>query len=392
MKRIILCVGLAWFLIKSSILGQTLLPENPAKGSRLFVSKGCVKCHALKGEGGKIGPDLGKIDLGETQLDLAIKIWNHIPSMVLSMERVRMVKPEINGQEFIEISAFLYFLRFFDEPGNATRGRGLYIEKGCVQCHPFIGRGKQGEPSLALMPQNLSPVFLSQVLWNHGPDMIARMVQLGMKWPEFNGTEMMDLLEFIKTNAKGAKEAAFIIPGNPRKGRQIFTNKGCFQCHTIRGEGKKEGSDLGKKAKNFYKTLTQIASSMWNKGPMVLAKMAQTSQGIPRFTPEEMADLLAFLYFLHFIDEPGNPGIGKRLFLDKGCAKCHFMEGKPGEWMSIDLSKYQGKTQMEIIASIWNHSTEIQKAAQEKGFQWPQFNRGEASDLLEYIRSAKKRF
>jgi len=51
---------------------------------------------------------------------------------------------------------------------------------------------------------------------------------------------------------------------------------------------------------------------MWNKGPTVLAKMAQTQAGIPKFTPKEMADLLAYLYFLHFIDEPGNPAMGKR--------------------------------------------------------------------------------
>ena len=30
-----------------------------------------MKCHAIKGEGSKIGPDLGKIDLGDTRLDLA---------------------------------------------------------------------------------------------------------------------------------------------------------------------------------------------------------------------------------------------------------------------------------------------------------------------------------
>jgi hypothetical protein len=51
---------------------------------------------------------------------------------------------------------------------------------------------------------------------------------------------------------------------------------------------------------------------MWNKGPTVLAKMAQTQTGIPKFTPKEMADLIAYLYFLHFIDEPYNPVTGKK--------------------------------------------------------------------------------
>jgi cytochrome c len=380
------------FFVGSIALAQ-VLPEDPAKGARLFVSKGCVKCHALKGEGGKIGPDFGRIDLGDTQLDLAGKMWNHIPSMIIGMERGKIFKPNLTGKEFTDISSYLYFLKFFDEPGNSTLGRYVFNEKACNLCHPLSGKGKEGESGLDEFPQNISPVFLSQVIWNHGPDMIAQMVKLGIKWPEFKGTEMMDLLEFIKTSAKGSpKEAAFITPGNPREGKQVFSSKGCIKCHAIRGEGGKEGEDLSKRAKAFYKSLTQIASSMWNKGPTVLAKMAQTQSGIPKFTPKEMADLIAYLYFLHFIDEPGNPTNGKRLFSVLGCYRCHGLDGKRGELMHIDLSKHQkAASSMEIVAGIWNHSAEIDKAVREKGLSWPRFKTGEMGDLLEFIRTPKKK-
>jgi cytochrome c len=367
------------------------LPEDPAKGSRLFVSKGCVRCHALKGEGGKIGPDFGRVDLGDTQLDMVAKLWNHIPSMNVGMERARMIKPNLTGQEFTEISAYLYFLKFFDEPGDATRGRSIFNEKGCGSCHPLLGKGKEGEPGLDQFPQNISPVFLAQSIWNHGPVMIARMVNLGMKWPLFEGTELMDLLEYIKMNAKGVKETAFITPGNPKEGKKVFVSKGCIKCHAVRGEGEKKAEDLGKRAKTFYKSLTQIASIMWNKGPAVFSKMGQTEMGIPKFTPKEMADLIAYLYFLHFTDEPGNPANGKKIFSEFGCSKCHGLDGKPGEWMTIDLSKYQKAANlMEMVAGIWNHSTEIEKAMKEKGISWPRFKKGELADLLEFIRTPKK--
>jgi len=392
-KRIIFSEIIILSLVCSSAIAQALFPEDPAKGARLFTSKGCVRCHALKGEGGKIGPDFGRVDLGDTQLDLAAKLWNHIPSMILGMERAKIIKPKLTGQELTEISAYLYFLKFFDEPGNPTQGRSIFNEKGCNICHPLSGKGKDGEPGLDEFPQNLSPVFLSQVIWNHGPDMIAQMVKLGMKWPEFKGKEMMDLLEFIKMNAKkGPKETAFITPGNPREGKQVFTAKGCTKCHAIRGEGGKGGEDLGKKAKEFYKSLTEIASSMWNKGPTVLAKMAQTQPGIPKFTPKEMADLIAYLYFLHFIDEPGNPTNGKKIFSELGCSKCHGLDGKRGLLMDIDLSKYQkASNPIEIVAGIWNHGTEIDKAVREKGIPWPRFKKGEMAELLEFIRSPKKK-
>jgi mono/diheme cytochrome c family protein len=202
---------------------------------------------------------------------------------------------------------------------------------------------------------------------------------------------MMDLLEYVKLNAKGAKETAFITPGNPRDGKQVFAAKGCVKCHAVRGEGGKEAEDLGKRAKTFYKSLTQIASIMWSKGPAVLGKMSGTQTGIPKFTPKEMADLIAYLYFLHFIDEPGNPVNGKRIFSESGCSKCHGVDGNPGELMTISLSKYQkGGNPIDIVASIWNHSTEIEKAMREKRISWPRFKKGELADLLEFVRSPKK--
>jgi len=385
-------VSILVLFVASSVSSQTIIPEDPAKGARLFVGKGCIKCHAFKGEGGKIGPDFGKVDLGNTLLDLASKLLNHIPPMVQGMERMRMTKSNLTGEEITDISAYLYFLKFFDEPGNATRGQYLFNEKGCSKCHPLTGRGKEGEPGLDQFPQNISPVYLSEMIWNHGPVMIAQMVKLGMKWPTFEGSEMMDLLEYIKANAKGPKETAFITPGNPREGKKIFADKGCIKCHAIRGEGGKGGEDLGKRAQIFYKSLTQITSVMWNKGPTVLAKMAQTQTGIPKFTPKEMADLLAYLYFLHFIDEPGNTANGKKVYTEMGCSKCHGLDGKPGESMQIDLSKYQKSTNsMDIVAGIWNHSTEIEKAMKESKIPWPRFKKGELIDLLEYIRSPKKK-
>ncbi len=382
--------GVIVLLVASFLYAQALLPENPSKGARLFVNKGCVRCHALKGEGGRTGPDLGKIDVGDTQLESASKLLNHIPPMASGMERMKMVKPTLTPEDLVEISGYIYFLRFFDEPGNGVRGRYLFNEKGCSRCHPETGKGKEGEVGLDHFPQNVTPVYLSQMIWNHGSLMMAQISKLGMKWPVFEGTEMMDLLDYIRMNAKGARENALITPGNPQEGRKIFAEKGCTKCHSIRGVGGKGGEDLGKRAKVLYTSLTQIASLMWNKGPTVLSKMAQTQIGIPKFTTKEMADLIAYLYFLHFIDDPGNPGNGKEVFVRLGCVKCHNLDGRPGEIMNIDLSKYEKSSNpMDVVAGIWNHSGAIEKAMREKDIAWPVFKKRELADLLEYLHSAK---
>ena len=100
------------FALAPFAFGQAI-PEDPSKGGQLFVSKGCATCHALNGEGGKIGPDLGKIDLGDTQLNLAAKIWNHTPSMIIEMERTGIMKSTLTVRNLLRsqpISTFLDFL------------------------------------------------------------------------------------------------------------------------------------------------------------------------------------------------------------------------------------------------------------------------------------------
>ncbi len=231
---------IVFFFASTSAVAQ-ILPEDPSRGGQLFVSKGCVKCHAVQGEGGKTGPDLGKIGLGGTQLDLAAKIWNHAPFMIAEMEHAGIAQPTLTGQEFTEITAYLYFLRFFDEPGNAASGEYLFDQKGCISCHLVSGKGNDGGPGLDEFPRNASPVFLSQAIWNHSLRMMARMVRIGKSWPNFNGTEMMDTLAYIKTKAKGAEEPFFFKPGNPREGRAVFNAKGCTNCHSVHGEGAKDG-------------------------------------------------------------------------------------------------------------------------------------------------------
>ena len=205
-------------------------------------------------------------------------------------------------------------------------------------------------------------------MWNHSLPMMARMLRIGKTWPNFNGTEMMDTLAYIKTKAKGAEEPSFFKPGNPREGRAVFNAKGCTKCHTVHGEGAKNGIDLGKRAESFYTSLTQIASSMWNKSPRdVPVHDSPTAGEVPRFTSKEMTDLLAYLYFLHYTDEPGDASRGKKLFSAIGCAQCHGLDGKRGTLMYIDLSKYRNSPPTEIVASIWNHSIKMREATGAKG-------------------------
>ena len=385
--------GIMGFLLwaSTSAVAQ-ILPEDPSRGEQLFRSKGCVKCHAIEGQGGMTAPDLGRIVVGETQLDLAAGIWNHTPSMIAGMKQAGITSITLTGQEIAEITTYIYFVKFFDAPGNAEAGEILFDQKGCMSCHPVLGKGRDGEPGLDDFPQNASPVYLSQAMWNHSLRMMARMVRIGKRWPDFRETEMMDTIAYIRTKARGEEVPEFIKAGSPKAGKAVFTAKGCANCHSVHGEGAKQGVDLGARAESFYTSLSQIASSMWNKTPeMMLFTLVPTQCGVPRFEAKEMADLLAYLYFLHYSDVPGNAVKGKKIFSRAGCAQCHSLEGEHGKLMSIELSKYRNSQPVDIVAGIWNHSIMMRDVMTEKGVAWPRLRNGEMADLLEFIRSSIKK-
>ena len=54
---------------------------DPIRGQSLFVEKGCVQCHAVRGTGGRVGPDLGRTAVKGSFFELAAGMWNHSPVM-----------------------------------------------------------------------------------------------------------------------------------------------------------------------------------------------------------------------------------------------------------------------------------------------------------------------
>src|SRR3990170_5760925 len=107
-------------------------PENPLEGSKIFVIKGCVKCHAIRGEGGNIGPDLGKVTFRNTSLDIAGMMLNHFLSMSEKMEMEKIDWPKLSSEEMSNLIAYLYYIGYFDEPGDIKKGEELFSAKECV--------------------------------------------------------------------------------------------------------------------------------------------------------------------------------------------------------------------------------------------------------------------
>jgi mono/diheme cytochrome c family protein len=368
------------------------LPSNPVKGSRLFISKGCIKCHAIKGEGGTIGPDLGKVNIGGSLLDMAGIMWNHAPYMERMMKREKITWPVFSGEEMASVIAYLYFVNYFDEPGDPAVGKALFENKGCIKCHNINGKGGKIGPSLDKFHRDASPIVITQAMWNHGPKMSAKMKQLGIKPPQFQGRQIIDLVAYIRSQAKGKgkEEPAYMLPGNPQEGRKLFVAKNCVKCHAVRGEGGKIGPDLGERSMELYRSVTQVAGIMWNHGSVMWSKMKEKGIEIPKFSGKEMADLIAYLYFIRYFDEPGDPVKGPRLFSERWCIKCHAIRGEGGK-VGPDLSKVKGiSSPIDLAAKMWNHVPIIYKQTVKQQIPWPQFQKGEMANILGYLEAIRE--
>ncbi len=91
---------------------------------------------------------------------------------------------------------YLFSAAYADEPGSASRGAEIFAQKGCASCH-----AAGAAPSLDRYRGRATPVALARDLWMHGPAMLERMRERGVRWPSFTGDEMRHLLAALNAPA-----------------------------------------------------------------------------------------------------------------------------------------------------------------------------------------------
>ncbi|MFQ5602431.1 MAG: c-type cytochrome [bacterium] len=365
---------------------ESFLSADPNLGKQLFEKKGCQNCHAIRGEGGEVGPDFGWNEFFGNAFDLAAALWNHSPIMSEIMEQMHIARAQFTEDEMAQVMSFLYFQRYYKKTGNVLKGKKLLTEKGCLNCHSVHGKGGKIARQLDKLPEYISPLFMAESMWNHGPDMMNKMKELRIKWPKFNEEEIVDLTNYLRILRMESPSAeVYMKAGNPASGKELLASKGCLRCHSVNGQGGEIGPDL--MDLNFNKSVTEIAGMMWNHGEKMMENMRKVKMDWPEFQGSEIADLISYLYYLHFLEQNGNAGKGKKLFNNRGCANCHEQESQIPAPKVVDMKSID--TPIKMVQVMWNHAPNMQKRMQEFNVEWPQFNRSEMQDLFAFFNSLK---
>lgn len=268
------------------------VPGDVGKGRRLFASKGCAQCHTLDDSKSTPGPDLGHLDV-ETPIVWAQRMWNHGQAMEDLMAKMSVPWPTFQGQEMLDLLSFLQKASSGKRqeatllPATPSKGKSLFVEKGCSTCHSVNSEGGHEGPDLGPRRQESpSIVQFAGLMWNHSPQMWARMEKKNITRPQFAAREMADLISYLYL-------VRYLEPaGRVDLGTQVFNEKHCSNCHGADGHGGREGPNLARR-QSYY--ASQLGYTIWSHGPQMYLHMRDKNIPWPSLNEKELVDLVAFL-------------------------------------------------------------------------------------------------
>jgi mono/diheme cytochrome c family protein len=344
---------------------------DSVRGRQLFETLSCVQCHSVNGKGGSVGPDLGRmVDRGFTPASLAATMWNHAPKMWAAMRQQGVRAGVLNEKDAANLFAYFYSARFFEAPGDAARGKRAFASRGCSNCHG-IKEGLLPRVKPVSQWESLGdPVALTEAMWNHAPTMLAETRLKQEPWPALTAQDLSDILVYLRNLPFPPSKPPVFQIGSDADGEAVFKARGCAGCHP-------SVADLS--ARTQGKTLTEVAAAMWNHEP-ILSKAGATPT---RFAPDEMRDLLGYLWAQQFFQDAGSAAAGRRVFTSKRCASCHDEAAKAPKLSG------RGFNGASMVSALWRHGPSMLSQMQKDRVQWPRFEGSQMADLIAYLNTKK---
>lgn len=178
-----------------------VVPGLIGDGRRVFTEKGCIGCHAVRGRGGELGPDLAQRGVYRSLLAFAAAMWNKAPEMIEAMNKREISIPQLRSEEMADLVGYLYSVKYFAQAGDLERGRRLVRDKGCLDCHSLNGRGGPAAGDIAEINGLHTPAAVIAALWNHA-EVHDEAMDRAISWAVFSPGEMADLVTFLQSMAR----------------------------------------------------------------------------------------------------------------------------------------------------------------------------------------------
>ncbi len=358
MSRILL------MLLGSAIAARAAsFTADSVRGERLFQTLSCIQCHSVNGAGGSSAPDLGRIeDRGFTPASLAATMWNHAPVMWASMREHQIRAGELDEQAAQDLMAFFYAARFFDQPGDAGRGKRAFRSLGCAGCHNLPVSQWQGLTD---------PIALIDAMWNHRSQMLGATASKGVRFPLLSAQDLTDILVYLRNLPDTRGRTGLFHVDTVGSGEAVFQSAGCAKCHqTVEA--------LADRVRG--QTLTEIAVEMWNHAPRMAASGAPPAP----LGAGDMQALVSSFWAVNFFEDSGRPSLGRRVFASKNCVACHNNASSGAPQLPIAGREFSAAA---MVSVLWKHGPSMLDQMKSKSIAWPRFEGNQMADLIAYLNT-----
>jgi mono/diheme cytochrome c family protein len=344
----------------------TFAAANADRGADVLQRENCLLCHSLRGEGGHSAPDLARRTAQNyTPAALASLIWNHAPTMWAEIAARNIPLPKLNQADAEDLFAYLYSVRFFDHLGDAGRGKQLFADKHCAECHTLLPPAKGPGNPVSTWKSLSDPMMLVERMWNHSGAMRKELTKRQLE-VTLTGPELSDLAVYLQNFPPPSTAAStFSIP-DPASGKPLF-DAACAQCH-------KGGLALDRLPPG--QTLTDLAAGMWNHLPHMLT--------LPMVRPDDMSKIVSYVWEQQYLGSAGIASRGKKAFEDKRCASCH----DDANFSAAHFLR-EGKvfTPLTMVTVVWSHGPQMQEQMKQRHLAWPHLAPEDIGNLVAYLNT-----
>ncbi|MFB3916613.1 MAG: c-type cytochrome [Terriglobales bacterium] len=383
---LLLLTGILIWQHKTTVVrGAIYLSTDPAAGSEVFNQKGCATCHEASGSGGLLVSAPGKRPSRTSLPKLVSAMWNHAPRMWERMRAENLTYPELSYEETAQLVSYLYMTGYVDEIGDPDKGEALFRSKKCLRCHAIRGIGGNRGPDLSTSEGVTTPMAWIQIMWNHGSEMETGLQQIGLAWPSFQEDELRDLYAYVRQVSKQPVHRIEMSSADPENGWKVFQRKGCMSCHSLNESSEGHiGPDLGPDA-DLPPTFFRFGELMLNHFPTMRRVMKSKGTPPPTFQGKEMADVVAFVYSLRYLEPGGSPHVGQSVFSWRGCSRCHGDRAEGTKYGPALRGRGQSFTAIRLATILWRHGAKMYQESQKLHQGWPELKPSDVGDLLAFL-------
>lgn len=301
---------------------------------------------------------------------------------------LRVFKSACSAPAFIALGLLLAVPpESFAAGGDASRGRDVLRERGCVVCHPVAQDESGPAPNLGqIAARGLNPASFTALLWNHAPAMWEAMAARNMPIPQPSEQDVADLFAYFYSLRY------FEPPGDAARGKRAFEAKRCVECHPL---GKDASPVAGAPPVSQWPSIADPMirlEAMWNHAARMSQEMQKRGIRWPRFRPQEMADLWVFLRARpnEMAGVPrgafGDVAEGRQVFALHRCDQCHTLGERVARKIDLKAAADSERNFAAFAAAMWNHQPRLAEFAALEGAAVRRFEADEMAHLIAYLR------